>query len=79
MRATSRIVGHVIFTLSGDEFALIVPRVDAAGTRSIVERARLATKGRLPGITVSAGVAALGWGGEDLLLGHALHPFVNPC
>ncbi|MFN8109075.1 MAG: diguanylate cyclase [Thermoleophilia bacterium] len=60
--------GDMVARVGGEEFAWLMPATDAAGAHDAAERARLAMRstgmGRVPLVTVSAGVACTGDAGE---------------
>ncbi|MGE3074441.1 MAG: EAL domain-containing protein [Dehalococcoidia bacterium] len=57
------------FRVGGDEFAVLLPGIDARAARQLADRVRLAVAGRIaPGITVSAGVSDTELAANDELL-----------
>ena len=56
------------FRVGGDEFALLLPDTDEEGALVVAEELRIAAANRLPGTTVSIGVATLSAEGDGNLL-----------
>lgn len=56
------------FRVGGDEFALILPQTDSEGASVAAEWLRVTVAARLPGTTVSIGLATLGGEGDANLL-----------
>ncbi len=56
------------FRIGGDEFAVILPQTDHNGAVVAADRLRVAAAGRLPGTTISIGLATLGPEGDSNVL-----------